>query len=156
MIVCICLRIYCSWLPQFLQFGCLSTEDCDISMRPASLLSLVCFAKIKLSVGLITGAVFRYGVNEKKVSTQLYNLRSANANDYNVPLPPEKAILNLTLKKEVADYRFYFYSLETTSHSPLVSHSRVGYYRCFIFVVNLQPRNFLQPHPSSDNFYCGI
>ncbi|VDN98351.1 unnamed protein product [Rodentolepis nana] len=91
--------------------------------------------------GLIVGAIFKYGVSERTVSTHVCNLTPTVTNGTNctVLLPPERAILNLTVLHPEAASRFYHYSLEFESEGTISSHYRMTFNPEIFFNVLLPP-----------------
>ncbi|VUZ41128.1 unnamed protein product [Hymenolepis diminuta] len=91
--------------------------------------------------GLIVGAVFKYGVSERIVSTHVCDLTPAETNSTNctVVLPPERAILNLTVLQPKPASRFYHYALEFESKDTISSHYRMTFNPEIFFNVLLPP-----------------
>nr|CDS33874.1 sodium:hydrogen exchanger 7 [Hymenolepis microstoma] len=83
--------------------------------------------------GLIVGAVFKYGVSERTVSTHVCDLTPTITNDTNctVLLPPERAIVNLTVLHPEPVSRFYHYSFEFESEGTISSHYRKHFFSNF-------------------------
>lgn len=79
-------------------------------------------------LGLIVGAIFKYGVSERTVSTHVCDLGTPETNGTNCTLilPPERAILNFTVHGPNPASRFYHYSLEFESRDTISSHYRVN------------------------------
>lgn len=87
-------------------------------------------------LGLIVGAIFKYGVSERIVSTHVCDLTPAKTNSTNctVVLPPERAILNLTVLQPKPASRFYHYALEFESKDTISSHYRVRLLRFKVYL----------------------
>lgn len=76
-------------------------------------------------LGLIVGAIFKYGVPERLVTSKVYGLTSASSNSCSLTLPPDRAIINLTVTEPVLASRYYHYYLEFESRDTVAAHYRV-------------------------------
>ncbi|KAL5109566.1 Sodium/hydrogen exchanger 9 [Taenia crassiceps] len=81
--------------------------------------------------GLIVGAIFKYGVPERLVTSKVYGLTSASSNSCSLTLPPERAIINLTVIKPISTSRYYHYYLEFESRDTVVAHYRKHFFSNF-------------------------
>ncbi|VDM05294.1 unnamed protein product [Schistocephalus solidus] len=88
--------------------------------------------------GLIVGAIFRFGVEERTFTTTVYNL-PPQSNSCSIRLPPEKAILHLAIYAETNVSRYYHYSLTGESQRKESSHYRMTFNPEIFFNVILPP-----------------
>ncbi|VDM19312.1 unnamed protein product [Hydatigera taeniaeformis] len=89
--------------------------------------------------GLIVGAIFRYGVPERLVTSKVYGLTSASSNSCSLTLPPERAIINLTVTEPIPTSRYYHYYLEFESRDTVAAHYRMTFNPEIFFNVLLPP-----------------
>uniref|UniRef100_A0A5K3FPE1 Na_H_Exchanger domain-containing protein n=1 Tax=Mesocestoides corti TaxID=53468 RepID=A0A5K3FPE1_MESCO len=89
--------------------------------------------------GLIVGAIFRYGVPERFMTKQVYDLPPASGNSCSLTLPPERAIIKLTVMKPEKVSRYYHYSLEGESKDTVAAHYRMTFNPEIFFNVLLPP-----------------
>lgn len=75
------------------------------------------------------GAIFKYGVSERIMTTHVCDLSPGSTNSCTVTLPPDRAILNLTVLQPAPTSRFYHYHLEFESKDTVSSHYRVSPFR---------------------------
>ncbi|KAM7535658.1 hypothetical protein Aperf_G00000101695 [Anoplocephala perfoliata] len=89
--------------------------------------------------GLIVGAIFKYGVPERIMTTHVCDLSPGSTNSCTVTLPPERAIINLTVLQPTPTSRFYHYHLEFESKDTVSSHYRMTFNPEIFFNVLLPP-----------------
>ncbi|VDK34024.1 unnamed protein product [Taenia asiatica] len=81
--------------------------------------------------GLIVGAIFKYGVPERLVTSKVYGLAPASSNSCSLTLPPERAIINLTVTEPALTSRYYHYYLEFESRDTVAAHYRKHFFSNF-------------------------